>query len=109
MADTADTSIKDVGSRPVGYTIQTSNGAVINAQWDDETSASKVLSRMQSLTPPLLNDGRVVPVLGVIKERKGRPGRKPNAERAALAAQSNVPAPGNAKPEKAAVSANSMR
>lgn len=116
MADTADTKLKDVGSRPTGYTIQVNgDGGVIDRQFASEAEANQVLTRCQSLTPPLLPNGKVVPVLGTIAERKGGRGRKSNAEKAAQAAQvaqaakpSEAPT-GNAKPEKAAASAGSMR
>lgn len=111
MADSTGIQVKDIGSRPVGYTLADDLGP-IDVRFDNKEDAQATLRGMQELVPPLMTDGRVQPVRGVIKERKGGPGRKSNAEKAALAAQASKPSEtptGNAKPEKAAASVGSAR
>ena len=106
MSDNADTKVKDIGSRPVGYTLSDESG-LVDLRFDTEKDAQTVLDRMQKLVPPLMTSGKVVPIRGTIKERKGGAGRKPNAVRAAEAAQARgtvsapesnrTPAPAGAK------------
>lgn len=73
MADTADTRVKDIGSRPVGYTLADDAG-VVDLRLNTKEEAQAVLTKMQKLVPPLMTSGHVIPIRGVIKER----GRKPN-------------------------------
>lgn len=112
MAHDAGTKVKDVGTRYVGYTIRDNQGCV-DLRFDTAEDAQAVLDRMHAMTPPLLSSAKVEGIRGVLLERKGGPGRKSNAEKAARAAQaSETPSPastGNEKAEKTPVSAGSTR
>lgn len=110
----ASIDILDVGNRPVAYTIATgTSGAVITDRFSTKDEADQALSKAQNLTPPLLTDGRVVPVLSTMKARKGG-GRKSNAVKAAEAAKAAQPTASSGpnasgRPEKATQAAQPVR
>lgn len=105
-AHTEAVGIINIGYRPVGYTIADNDGPIEDL-FSTAELAQKALSKMQGLVPPLMTDGKVVPVRSTTKARKAGAGRKPNAARAAEAAQARgtvsapetnrTPAPAGAK------------